>query len=1214
LSGAKNNSGNGGAITLETNFGNINIGNEDINTGNISSGTVSNEANSGKAGNITLKAPAGSITTRNIESQTGAGNGGAGNGGQITLEADNDIRIEGDINSSAVAKNNSENGGEITLETSFGNINIGSEDINTGNVSSGTVSNEANSDKAGNITLKAPAGSITTRNIKSEAGANNGSVGNGGQITLEADNDIRIEGDINSIAVAKNNSGNGGEITLETNFGNISIGNEDINTGNISSGTVSTEVNSGKAGNITLKAPVGSITTRNIKSEAGANNGSAGNGGQITLDAFGNIVTGELNSRSFNSVLGNGGDISLTSTAASISTGSILSSGSLNFGNFGNTFDSVGNRGNITLDAYDDLILSSPFIDAAGSGPAGNITLISKVGKVSLTDGLINSNAFGEASGGKIRIEGNSVSLTNMDLSATSSGIGNSGSIIINTPNPGSVVFQNSRVSTSLEPGARGQGGNVEITNAQSVSLVNSIIDTATFSQGNAGKVFIDAKDLLSLDRSAIFSVTDGPGDAGSVTVQTERDISLTNNSNISTAVSKEISSTLGLEATGNGNDILINNARSLFLTGGSQLQALTLGTGSNINELGKSGTGNSGNIRVNVKDSVIISGIGSDGVFSGMFTSSEEPNSGQGGNIEVTAPGKIFVSDGAVLSAQTFSKFNGGNINLQTNTLELKNGGQLLTNTFKQEEGGQAGKITVNATESIIISDTNPNFTGQFLPDKLSRNIIKLSQSENSKITVIFEREPNDSISQAQPLNDSFLISPSDNANLFIEFPTRIPHKSIGGTVTESAESDFYSFNVSTSGTRVILDVDGNFSLGDAQGNTNTLIRLYDEEGKLLAENDNALFSLGAQGSEQIDDNTNLSNDPYLRQVLTKPGSYFIEVAKSGDVNTSQPRSYLLNISLDTAKVTPSSVNSGSSSGIFARTEGTGTGGDIELDTTNLELINKAQISSESFLEQDNAGNAGNINVNASENLIARDSDITTTSAQSSGGAINIAGGVINTSTNEVKPANKIRLRGDSDIRTNVFSGAGGGGNINLAADSVIAFDDSDILAFARDGKGGDITFQTPAFFGESFRPVSSGIDPASLDGNSRVDVNASGAVDGLITLPNVDFITNSLQELPENTIDTDSLIASSCIVRSNQQQEGSFTVTGSGGLPTRPGDLSTSAFPNGQIRDIPGLSSGSVSNSSKPRPWKTGDPIVEPTGVYRLPNGELVISRECS
>jgi large exoprotein involved in heme utilization and adhesion len=34
----------------------------------------------------------------------------------------------------------------------------------------------------------------------------------------------------------------------------------------------------------------------------------------------------------------------------------------------------------------------------------------------------------------------------------------------------------------------------------------------------------------------------------------------------------------------------------------------------------------------------------------------------------------------------------------------------------------------------------------------------------------------------------------------------------------------------------------------------------------------------------------------------------------------------------------------------------------------------------------------------------------------------------------------------------------------------------------------------------------------------------------------------------------------------------------------------------------------------SAKPRPWKIGDPIVEPTGVYRLANGKRVLSRECN
>ncbi|NEQ83765.1 MAG: S-layer family protein, partial [Moorea sp. SIO2I5] len=197
------------------------------------------------------------------------------------------------------------------------------------------------------------------------------------------------------------------------------------------------------------------------------------------------------------------------------------------------------------------------------------------------------------------------------------------------------------------------------------------------------------------------------------------------------------------------------------------------------------------------------------------------------------------------------------------------------------------------------------------------------------------------------------------------------------------------------------------------------------------------------------------------------------------------------------------------------------------------------------------------------------------------------------------------IRLRGDSDITTSVFSGAENGGNITITTDSLIAFADSDILAFARDGRGGDITFKTPIFFGFAFRPAPKGTDPATLDNNNRVDINASGAVDGVITLPNLDFIQNSLTELPDNLIDTDNLLANSCIVRTSEQ-EGQFIITGGGNLPTRPGDASVSRYPTGEVRTVP--------SQSASRPWQKGDPIVEATGVYQLPNGRLVMGRECS
>ncbi|MEQ9485150.1 two-partner secretion domain-containing protein [Coleofasciculus sp. F4-SAH-05] len=276
--------------------------------------------------------------------------------------------------------------------------------------------------------------------------------------------------------------------------------------------------------------------------------------------------------------------------------------------------------------------------------------------------------------------------------------------------------------------------------------------------------------------------------------------------------------------------------------------------------------------------------------------------------------------------------------------------------------------------------------------------------------------------------------------------------------------------------------------------------------------------------------------------------------------------------------------------SGLFtaALSGSTGVAGDLAIATQTLSLENGSQISARSQGE----GNAGKIALTISDTFTATDSSILTATAQSAGGAIHIT-------------AADIRLWGDSDITTSVSSGGDNGGNIMITADSILAFADSDILAFARDGRGGDITLNTPIFFGFGYTPAAKGTDPATLDHNQRVDINADAAIDGIITIPDLTFIENSLIDLPDNFIDTDNLIANSCMVRADQQN-GRFIITGAGNLPPRPGDLTISPYSTGTVRMIP--------TESTTRPWQKGDPIVESTGVYRLPDGRLVISQDCS
>jgi large exoprotein involved in heme utilization and adhesion len=274
--------------------------------------------------------------------------------------------------------------------------------------------------------------------------------------------------------------------------------------------------------------------------------------------------------------------------------------------------------------------------------------------------------------------------------------------------------------------------------------------------------------------------------------------------------------------------------------------------------------------------------------------------------------------------------------------------------------------------------------------------------------------------------------------------------------------------------------------------------------------------------------------------------------------------------------------------SGFFSTTtpQSTGLAGDINVKAANLELLQGGVISSQS----QGTGRSGSIVLALSDRLTARDGQILTSSTQSTGGAITIT-------------AKDIRLSRNSDITTSVFSGEGGGGNISLAARSIVLLDDSDILAFSRDGRGGNITLETPVFFAFRFQPAPPGTDPATLDGNGRVDINASGRLSaGIIALPDINELQSTVTELPAGLVDTNSLIASSCIAR--QARQGSFVVTGAGGFPTMPDDLASAPFPTYEI--VPGPAAVARTPRSTPA-------IAEIDGVYRLGNGEIILGRAC-
>ena len=346
-------------------------------------------------------------------------------------------------------------------------------------------------------------------------------------------------------------------------------------------------------------------------------------------------------------------------------------------------------------------------------------------------------------------------------------------------------------------------------------------------------------------------------------------------------------------------------------------------------------------------------------------------------------------------------------------------------------------------------------------------------------------------------------------------------------------------------------------------------------------------------------------------------------------------------------------SITLDNNSGILSAVlQAAGTGGGVRLDTKSLEINNGSFVS----VTSTGTGNAGDIVIVVEGDLSMSRGEISAESLLTGGGNIGIA-------------AENIYLRDSSLISTSVFGGAGGGGDIDflgLAPERSIflALQDSDILATAKFGPGGNIRVEGfPVFIADIFARVpSSFVDARIFRGNGRVDISASSefGLNGNVDVPDFTFLQNSLSGVASNFVSPDQIVAGSCLARRNAEQ-GSFVVTGTGGLPPTPEDALSERYPVTDVQPLaqpetpstespatteeneqsrnpqPILNSKTGSNDPQgrrpiagadrdaqttvvsrftsnttptlsPQPWKLGDPIWEAQGIAQIADGRIL------
>ncbi|MEG3987637.1 filamentous hemagglutinin N-terminal domain-containing protein [Microcoleus sp. S28C3] len=1207
-----------GEVSLSSSGNNFVLGYDSINNfGNISlSNRAFVDASGEGGGDVQILGGRFSMTQ---SSNIWANTLGAENGKQVQIRAAEVELSEGSYLRADVTDTGTGTGGDIRIDTgrllvrdgaqvlttTFGSGKGGSLQITAaegvevigtsanGQSVSGLYTSTVGSGDAGNL-------SINTGRLLVRDGAvvstDTFGLGKGGSLQIMAADSVEVIGE--STADGFNGSG----LFAGSNFGNGDAGDLSINTRRllVRDGAVVSAAarGSGNGGSLQITATdsvevIGTSANGQFTSSLFASNFGNGHAGDLRIDTRRLLVRdgAQVSTDTFGP--GKGGSLQITATdsveAIGRSADGRFSSGL----SARNTNSASGEGGDLSINTRRLVVRDGAevSVDPFGSGSGGSLQItatdsVEVIGGESTANGFNssglfarNSNYSGSGDAGILRIDtGRLLVRDGAQVSATTGGSGKGGSLQITATDLVEVMGASAdgRVVSGLLASSSGSGeaGDLRIDTGRLLVRDGAAVSSGTTGQGKGGSLQINASDWVALIgrsvdgqlASGLFTDSQGSGDAGNLSINTGR---------LLVRDGAQVQS--GTVSEGNGGSLQIAATDSVEVSGrsadgrfGSRLLADSQGSGNagdlsiNTGRLlvrdgarvssGTTGQGKGGSLQINASDWVALIGTSANGrVISGLFTESQ--GSGDAGNLTIDA-GRLLVRDGAVVSAATFGSGKGGSLQITaTDSVEAIGNsadGQVRSGLFTFSSGsGDAGILRIDAGR-LLVRDGAAVSAGTTGSGKGGNLQIKAFDSVEVIGTSANGRVLSGLFTESQGSGDAGILR-IDAGRLLVRDGARVSAGTTGsgkgGNLQIKASDSVEVIGTSANG-RVLS---GLFTESQRNGDAGSL-RI--DAGRLLVR-DGARVSAGTRGS-----------------------------GKGGNLQIT---------AADSVEVIGSSADGQFRSGLFTSSVASGDAGDLRIDTGRLLVRDGAVISSNSTRE----GTAGNINITARDTLQANNGMIATSADRSSGGSINIT-------------APNIRLSGNSDITSRVNSGAGGGGNIDIKADSILAFDDSDILAFARDGRGGNITLDTRVFFGESYTRAPRNTDPATLDRNNRVDINATGNLaSGNIALPDTTSIQNSLTELPENRIDTDSLLASSCIVRRDRPTRGSFTVTGTGGLPQRPGDVQMSDFPTVDVETLP--SDTTSSNTNPNRSWQKGDPIVEPQGVYRLPNGKLVMSREC-
>jgi len=707
-----------------------------------------------------------------------------------------------------------------------------------------------------------------------------------------------------------------------------------------------------------------------------------------------------------------------------------------------------------------------------------------------------------------IALHGSNITLNGSQIVSLTDGTDSSGDIVVNATESlglGGTISTfpfSAWIVNQVAPGATGNSGEIQIDTSQ-LNLANGArIQTLSFGSGAAGNVTVNAADSIQISGFAIPPGLDLNLDPSAIDPQTV--LEQNTNSRISTENF----------ASGSGGNIAVSTGELTFLAGG-QIATLT----------GSQARGSSGNINA-IADTITAENALS---FNPLVASG--------------------------IAGYTLGRGEGGELNVQGEQLTLVDGG--LITSFNQ--GYDRGtNIIVDISGEIIGRGVNPilpvvsgGITSLTIGSGQSGNIDistdRLTFSEGARMGSVTLIElagisvPNGGTGNAGDVNIQ-----ADSIHLTGTAALAPDNVTMVSSLTFSS-ADAGNVNISTRELRVF----------DGATVTNTTLFSTTSLGELLPGSGTGNSgNLTVNASEVIEI---VGVNPFLPSGASFVGINSIGLGRSGSLTANTPR-LILRDGAGLGSVSSSGGNAGQTTVNASEVliSGTSLAG-LPSSLTATAFAADEELQGTLFLSPIPSGNTGDLTINA-DRLTISNGGAVTVEHQGTGNAgrlqitsdrLNLeSGSRINASTAfglggnvEINVSDSLQLRNGSQINVEALGEIGDGGNLAINADTIVALDNSDIIANSVGGNGGNIDITTQAIFGTEFRP--------RLTPQSDITASSELGVEGTVQLntPDTDS-TSGLFRLRTETIDATALNFDDC--RNYAGSE--FYYTGNGGIPENP------------------------------------------------------------